>query len=234
MKNFMSLKLSTDIILKCTRKMPKLLDVPVSGKIFAITGNVGNGKNTFAVELIINLSKRCYHGQKLTLECPYCIKYGITDRRLHVQANFDIKPEFITKHNFVFTRMYSSKDLLGIKKGHFHQIWIIDEPNTFCFDSRNSMSKDNQDVAKKIQRCRHFNSDTVFLTQLSSMVDLRGRKLFQLSFFAITPSKTHFFYALFTENDMILLSLNKLYAKREILDNFASDYVNPEELESGY
>lgn len=212
--------------------MKQIVDAPVSGKIWAITGNVGNGKNTLSMEFIVYLSKRCFHGIRLTEECPYCTKYGIKDRRLHVAANFDITEKFCLEHNIVFFRMYNVKDLLAIKKGRFHQLWIIDEPNAFCFDSRSSMSEDNKLVARKFQRCRHFNADVLFLTQLSSMVDLRGRRLFQKSIFAITPFDREFAYALFTDTDIIPLLIPKVYAKRKLLNEFSSDYVEPSEMES--
>ena len=211
--------------------MQTIIDTPVAGTIWAITGNVGNGKNTLGVEMIIQLCSNCFHGTPLSKECPYCIKHGIKDRRLHVKANFDIKPEFIEKHNVVFERLNSYQDLLDIKKGRYHQLWIIDEPNQFCFDSRSSMSERNQKVGYKIQRCRHFNADVLFLSQLNSMIDLRGRRLVRQAIFAVSPNAKYFLYAYFLDNEIVPIRMKKSYAKRELFNMFTTDNVDENEIE---
>jgi hypothetical protein len=208
-----------------------VIDTPVSGSIWGITGNVGNGKNTLGVEVIKLMDNKCYHGVSLNQPCEYCTKYNIKDRRLHVKANFDITPEFCQKNNIVFERMYSYQDLLGIKKGRYHQLWLIDEPNQWCFDSRTSMSKQNQDVSKKIQRCRHFNADVVFISQLNSMIDLRGRRLIKQAVFAISPTSKYFLYAFFQDNEIIPLCMKKSYCRRELFPYFTTDNVEAGEIE---
>jgi hypothetical protein len=209
----------------------QIIDTPVAGSIWGITGNVGNGKNTLGVEVIKLLCKTCFHGVPLTSECEYCKKYGITDRRLHVKANFDITEKFCKINNIVFERMYDYKDLLGQKKGHYHQLWLIDEPNQWCFDSRTSMSKQNQDVAKKIQRCRHFNADVVFISQLNSMIDLRGRRLIKQAIFAVSPTSKYFLYAYFIDNEIIPIAMKKSYARTKLFPYFTTDNVEKGEIE---
>lgn len=206
----------------------RTIDSNVFGRIWAITGNVGNGKNTLAMELIVLMSHRCAHGVSLKEPCPFCSKYGIEDRRLHVFANFDITESFIKERNIVFVRLYNWKDFLKIRKGSFHQLWLIDEPNTWLFDSRNSMSEQNKKTTGKLQRCRHYNADAVLITQLSSMVDLRGRRLISLGIFAVTPSTRVFNYAIIEDNEIIPIFMRKSYCKKALFGNFTTDNVDEE------
>lgn len=225
--------------------MRRLIDSNVFGRIWAITGNVGNGKNTLGMEFIVIMSHKCAHGARLIptefygdkntridfwfeRNCPYCQEYSsnFKDRRLHVFANFDITKEFCDKHHIVFQRLKVPEDIITIRKGQYHQLWIIDEPNTFGLDSRDSFTKRNKKIVGKIQKCRHYNADTLFITQLSSMVELRGRRLVQVGIFALTPNRKFFNYAILNDNNIIPMFMRKNYCKKAIFGFFTTDNVD--------
>lgn len=223
------------------------------GRIWVATGNVGNGKNTYAVEQMQLMARTCMHGTENRVahvsvdgeaffesNCPLCVKYGMerfgrpADQRLHVYANFPIDEEWCRRKGIVFQRMKDWTDLINIKRGNYHQLWIIDEPNHWAFDSRESHSKRNLLCGRKFQRCRHFNADVLFLTQLNSMVDLRGRRLFQRQVWALTPDQRSFSYVWIADggDTIIPMEMSKAMAKRAIFPFFRSDDVDDDEMET--
>lgn len=231
----------------------RLIDAPVMGRIWVATGNVGNGKNTYSMELLNLMARTCMHGtpnevERISIDgevhfksnCPYCIRYGKQyfgrpmDQRLHVKANFPIDVEWCKRHGVVFELLHDWTDFINIKKGNYHQLWLIDEPNQFIFDSRESLSKRNKLGSRKVQRCRHFNADVLFLTQLNSMVDLRGRRLFQRQVWALTPSRTGFNYVWIADggDTIIPMAMKKSMAKKYLFPYFRTDNVDDNEVES--
>lgn len=223
------------------------------GRIWVATGNVGNGKNTYAMEQVNLMARTCMHGtpnvvERVSLDgevhfahnCPYCIRYGNErfgapmDQRLHVKANFPIDTEWCKAHGVVFQLLTDWTDFIAIKKGNYHQLWIIDEPNQFIFDSRESSSKRNKLGSRKLQRCRHFNADSLLLTQLNSMVDLRGRRLFQRQVWALTPNKLNLNYVWIADggDTIVPMVMKKSMAKRALFPYFTTDNVDNDEMES--
>lgn len=223
------------------------------GRIWVATGNVGNGKNTYSMEAVNLMSRTCMHGtpnvvERVSLDgevhfahnCPLCVKYGLLkfgapqDQRLHVKANFPIDQNWCRAHGVVFEMLRDWTDLVRIKKGNYHQLWVIDEPNQFAFDSRESGSKRNLLCARKFQRCRHFNADALFLTQLNSMVDLRGRRLFQRQVWAVTPGRRTLNYIWIADggDTLIPMTMKKSMAKASLFPYFTTDNVDDDELET--
>jgi hypothetical protein len=200
------------------------LDKPITGRVMTISGNVGNGKNTLAVAVLRVLAKRCIHNVRLEYQCECCIKYGINQeqRKLRAMANFEISIP-----NMDFTYLETPEDFLAIRPSKQHAVCILDEPNAFGLDSRESSRKGsyNLRMARKIQQTRHYNMDIIFLTQLWSMIELRGKRLSSDSVLAVEPEPREFQYGLFKYGEIIPISMKKSYARKNIFPYYDTTQI---------
>lgn len=115
---------------------------------------------------------------------------------------------------------------LKLPKSRQHSIVILDEPNAWGFDSRGSGSSElNKAIGYKIQHTRHYNRDCVFLTQLWSMVDLRGKRLSSDSVLAVSPEPREFQYGLFKFDSIVPISIKKSYARNKIFPFYDSSEI---------
>ena len=181
-----------------------------------ISGNTGNGKNTLGVAILRVCSKKCIHNVKLEFECVLCEKYEISqhDRKIRAFANYPISlPE--VECNYMDTYL----DFLKIRPSKKHAVCIIDEPNAWGFDSA-KRTTESLAIGRKIQQTRHYNMDIIFLTQLWSMVDLRGKRLSKDTVLAVEPEPKGFQYGIFKFDDIIPLSIPKSYAKSKLYPYF--------------
>ena len=200
-------------------------DKPLSGKVMTISGNVGNGKNTLAVAILRVLGRKCIHNKRLEYECEYCTKYKISqkDRKIRAFANFMIKiPEMDCYY------METPDDFLTIQPSKQHAVAIIDEPNAWGFDSRESVGKKgayNILIARKVQQTRHYNMDIIFLTQLWSMIDKRGKLLSSDTILAVSPEAREFQYGLFKYGDIIPISMKRSYARQNVFPYFDTSQI---------
>lgn len=205
------------------------IDKPYTGTVMTISGNVGNGKNTFAVGQIRWMAKRCFHGVDLRERCPYCNKYGFSEKEriLKVYANFPIYLNKDPELSYLeCTLLDTIHDYINLPKEKNHSIVILDEPNAFGFDSHDSAHNKIVDMAGyRMQHTRKLNCDIVFLTQLWSMVALRGKRLTSNTIFAITPTSTEFRYGWYKLNSIIPLKISKAYARKKIFPYFDSGHI---------
>lgn len=200
-------------------------DRPVFGEVWRILGDVGRGKNTLAVEFIRMLSRICVHNVPIENRCQLCEKYQIENRILKAYANFDISLPGIECHY-----METPDDFFAIKQSmRQHMIWIIDEPDAWGFDARRSMSDKNLTIGKKIKQCRHYNADTLILSQLNSMIDPRGRRLGD-SIFALGPNSVEFQYILFIDDIEIPITLPWSWAKENVFPYYKTERIIGESL----
>lgn len=210
--------------------MQKLdIDKPYTGTVMTISGNVGNGKNTLAVALIRVMSKTCFHGVPLSKQCQYCIKYKFSqeERLIKVYANFPIDFSRDPKLKEIQTVFLPTiQDFIVLPNEKRHSIVIIDEPNAWGFDSHNSAHDKIADMAGyKIQHTRKYNRDIIFLTQLWSMVNLRGKRLTSNTIFAVEPSPREFQYGWYKLDSIIPLSVSKKYARQKLFPYFDSGHI---------
>lgn len=243
------------------------IDKPFTGRVMTASGNVGTGKNCFAIALIRMLSNKCIHKIRIEQPCPYCVKYGITqeERVLKAYSNFHIgltaeaiEAQKDKPYRKIFPKNYAKKAkenpnlswipiqnlvtkqwyfveceflpnviaFLILPKSKQHSICIIDEPNAWGFDSRGSgSSEQNKAIGYKIQHTRHYNRDIVFLTQLWSMVDLRGKRLSSDSVLAVSPEAKEFQYGIFKFDSIIPLSIRKSYARNCLFPYYDSSEI---------
>ena len=208
------------------------------GRIMTLSGNVGNGKNTFAVSMIRLLSKICSHGVKLKEHCKLCDKYGIfgANRLSRFYANFPIDFKGTLKANVegeeIEIEIGFFNDILGFLKIPFslkHGVIIFDEPNAQGFDSRTSGSLENRAYSYKFQHIRHYNCDVLLLPQFWSQEDLRGRRLSKGTLIAIEPSRTQFRFGYYVNDDIQPIALNKQYAKNKLFPYFSTTHIVGEE-----
>jgi hypothetical protein len=186
-------------------------DRPVFGEVWRILGDVGHGKNTLAVEFVRIMAQTCQHKIPISEPCLLCSKWNIPqeERTIKVYANFEIKLPGIECH-FV-----DVDEFLAIRPSRQHMVWIIDEPDAWGFDSRRSMSQANLDIGRKIKQCRHYNADTLILSQLNSMIDPRGRRLGDM-IFAIGADNVNFNYVFYVDSQEIPVTLPWHWAKENI------------------
>lgn len=205
------------------------VDKPYTGTVMTISGNVGNGKNTLAVGLIRTMSKTCFHGISISKFCQYCLKYGFSQnqRLIKVYSNFPIDFSKDPKlNNIECIFMDTIKDFIALRNEKRHSVVIIDEPNAWGFDSHNSAHDKIADQAGyKIQHTRKYNRDIIFLTQLWSMVNLRGKRLSSNTIFAVEPSYREFQYGWYKLDSIIPLAISKKYARNKIFPYFDSGHI---------
>lgn len=200
----------------------------ISGKISVITGNVGNGKNVLAMELLMFCA----------LTAP-----------IRAYSNFPVDKDFFLRRctnpeypltktqirNLTRSKMFflqSLEEFLQISKNKTHQLIIVDESNKFGYESRRSMSDANLAFSDKQQEIRHYNSDLILITQLYSQLDRRGRALGALEYHAVLPSRSHFRYAKLVPDNFIPFSIPKWYAKEFLYQNYDTSWrVNEDTLE---
>jgi len=202
------------------------VDKPVTGKINTILGNVGNGKNTYAVAVARWISKRCKHGINLEKECWLCNKWKVENRKVKISANFMID---IPEVDCTFMKL--PRDFFAIRRLRQHQLWIIDEPDAWGFDSRHR-GPINDAIGRKIKQCRHYDADTLLINQLNSMIDLRGRRLSSDTFYAISPDALGFRYGLLKPDYSIPIRIPFKYAKEKIFPYYDTSTIIGEEEET--
>jgi hypothetical protein len=204
------------------------VDKPYTGTVMTISGNVGNGKNTLAVALIRVMSKTCFHSISLSKECPYCIKYGFSqeERKIKAYANF---PIFLDRDPSIGVKcqmLKDRRDFIQLPREKSHSVVVIDEPNAWGFDSHGSATDKIGDlIGYTIQHTRKYNRDIIFLTQLWSMVNLRGKRLSQNTIFAIEPTEKEFRYGWYKLGEIIPLTIKKSYARKHIFPYFDSGHI---------
>jgi hypothetical protein len=143
--------------------------------IVGISGNVGEGKNTFAVAWA-RVAKE---------------KYG-----REVYANFHLFEglgHYITMKDFIDMR----------PNNHEKKLVIIDEGYASGFDSRRSSSDMNLMIGEKILQSRKYNMTVMLIAQLYSTLDLRFRRLAQVRVFAYHANQFRFKYAIFDRRGTI-------------------------------
>lgn len=214
------------------------VDKPYTGTIMTISGNVGNGKNTLAVGLIRTMSKKCFHGTSLLKPCKYCIKYGFKEdeRLIKVYSNFPIDfSEDPKLQNIEYVFMDTILDYISLPREKRHSVVIIDEPNAWGFDSHGSAHDKIADQAGyKMQHTRKYNRDIIFLTQLWSMVNLRGKRLTSNTIFAVEPTNKEFQYGWYKLDSIIPISIRKSYAREKIFPYFDSGHIMGERTDEAF
>jgi len=202
------------------------LDRPVFGEVWRILGDVGSGKNTLAVEFIRMMARTCVHKVLIEEECPLCLKWNISqeERTLKVYANFEITLPGVECH------FMTVGDFIAIRPSRKHQLWIIDEPDAWGFDSRRAMTQANVDIGKKIKQCRHYNADTLILSQLNSMIDPRGRRLGDM-IFALGADRQNFSYILYIDGKEIPVTLPWRWAKENIFPYYDTTTIIGDDFE---
>ena len=205
------------------------VDKAFTGTITTVSGNVGYGKNTFAVAAIRTMARKCFHGFRLEHLCPYCKKYGFgeKDRYLKVYANF---PIYLNKDPSLWYlecgMLDTIQDYISLPQEKNHSVVVLDEPNAFGFDSHGSAHDKIADQAGyKMQHTRKYNRDIIFLTQLWSMVNLRGKRLTSNTIFAVEPTNREFQYGWYKLDSIIPISIRKSYAREKIFPYFDSGHI---------
>lgn len=214
------------------------VDKAYTGTITTVSGNVGYGKNTFAVAEIRCMARKCFHGFALKQFCPYCNKYGFTEKEriLKVYANFPIYLNKDPTLDYLQCEMLDTiQDYINLPKEKNHSVVVIDEPNAWGFDSHGSAhDKIGDQAGYKMQHTRKYNRDIIFLTQLWSMVNLRGKRLTSNTIFAVEPTNTEFQYGWYKLDSIIPISIKKSYARKNIFPYFDSGHIMGEVQELEY
>lgn len=198
-----------------------------------ISGNVGNGKNTLSVAEVRVMAKKCFHGTPLNKKCFYCEKYGFTEKEriLKVYSNFPIWLNEDPELDYLECKMLDNiGDYITLPKEKNHSVVIMDEPNAFGLDSHvNWHGKKAIEIADmagyRIQHTRKFNRDIIFLTQLWSMVNLRGKRLSSNTIFAVEPSARYFLYGWYKLDTVIPIRISKQYARKKVFPYFDSGHI---------
>lgn len=222
-----------------SRQRPALdLDRPVFGKIKYIMGNVGNGKNSYAVWLMRWANQRCQHNVKFPeqlsdsvldskdwgrVSCLLCSKYGmntIREAKPFFASNFPVAiPSFLEGQ---FEHIPGPDQFLDLKRKRRHSMWFIDEPDTYGLESRRSQSDIAVDITEKMKKTRHYNADSVLLTQLPSMIDPRARRLSHNLIYATIPDNLSFRYVMRFRDLLLPIRISLEYARKCIFPYFST------------
>jgi hypothetical protein len=209
------------------------VDKGYTGTIMTVSGNVGNGKNTFAVAAVRSMARKCFHGFNLRDICPYCKKYNFSEKEriLKVYSNFPIYLNKDPEFSYLQCEMLDTiADYINLQRGKNHSVVIIDEPNAFGFDSHAMLrgkkyAEITDQAGYKMQHTRKYNQDIIFLTQLWSMVSLRGKRLTSNTVFAVTPTYREFRYGWYKLDTIIPLTISKKFARRKLFPYFDSGHI---------
>ncbi len=151
---------------------------------------------------------------KTTLAVYLARMLALINPSLELRANFHViglpKCEYVTIDEFL-----RIDDVVKPK------LTLIDEPYAWSFDSRRSSVGTNLALTTKLLQSRHYNMDIIFITQLPSSMDKRGRMMSDYVILALFPSENCFNYAFFGQiAEPIRLYLPIDEAKRQAFPYF--------------